>query len=691
MNAHTHLVAVFPEPRESVNDHVLLEVWIREQDSEAFATLVRRYAGLVLGVCRRQCRCVQDADDAFQATFLCLMRNASKIRKPDQLAAWLYGTAYRTAVAARRRRRNNETAIVDDPPTENNPLIQVSRRHELRILDEELSKLAEPYRSAIVLHWIEGLETAEVADQLRVSTAVIRGRLQRGRVQLEQRLRRRGVTAFAVLATLAAWPIDHATAASCADAFIASQASLADVANPDTDTFTDNSSLESLLETGTSTMTWTTTLGCTAVLAIAAIASTASWTNDGTAQIVISSSAVAREPEVQPAHIRATDNALGQAAAPAPATAPAPAAPSNPSVTVQPANLPSKPVAPNASERPPTLRADIEKEMLTEATFSMEGVPLSELASQLRKATGLPIVVDQRGAKVASDLRPDPTFTFDADGLPMQVALQELLRPNALRAEVRDYSVVITADTAELARHGIATSAWINVDEDAAKSISDALSNQVTLQFIDEPLDSALRTISEELKIPIKLDRLALEETGLTPDTPVTAEVSGVQARTVLDQILAPLQLTLTYRREYLVVTTPDAAEQNRLQRIYYLDGLGMDLVIPDYDSFMMAIQQSIDADTWEALGGPSTMCPMILSMEHRPSLVISTTLSTHEQIESFLNMLRKTNLGPDVGSMHQMSRMMFAPMGGGGMGGGGMSGGMSGGMGGGMGGGGMF
>lgn len=641
MKAYSHLVAVSPEPIESFNDRVLLDAWIKEQDHEAFAALVHRYASLVLGVCRRQCRRIQDVDDAFQATFLCLMRNASKIRKPDQLASWLHGTAYRTAVAARRRQRDNVAELVEDPPMENDPLIQVSRRHELRILDEELSKLAEPYRSAIVLHWIEGFETAEVADQLRVTTAAIRGRLQRGRAQLEQRLRRRGVTAFGVLAALAAWPVDHAAAASSADAFITTQFDTMNPTDTDVDSLPDNSSLESILETGTSTMTWTTTIGCAVALAFVAIASMTSWAGNGNAQTVISSGAIAGVSGTQPANIQATGAVLAQAVV---------ATPAQTSDKKEAGDTPATPSEPAIDTKPATLRASIETQMLEPANFAINDATISNLAAQLREATGLPIVLDPRGTEVASELRPEPTFTYEASGLPLQVALQEMLRPSALRADVRDNSVVITADTAELARHGIGTSVWINVDEDAAKKIQDALSTEITQQFVDEPLESALRLISDELKIPITLDSPALEAIGLTPDTPITADVKGVQARTLLDEILAPLELAYSFQRERLVVTSTDAVEGNRLQRIYFLDGLGMSLPI-EFNSLMQAIQQSIHPDTWEALGGPSTMCPLVLSMEQRPSLIVSTTLSTHEQIESLINTLRKTNLGPDVGT----------------------------------------
>lgn len=289
-------------------------------------------------------------------------------------------------------------------------------------------------------------------------------------------------------------------------------------------------------------------------------------------------------------------------------------------------------------------------------------------------------MIDPRGTEVASELRPDPTFTYEASVLPLQVALQEMLRPSALRADVRENSVVITADTAELARHGIGTSVWINVDEDAAKKIQDALSTEITVEFVDQPLESALLEISEMLEVQISLDIQSLEAIGLTPDTPISEKVSSIKASTLLDVIIQPLELTYTIQRERLVVTTQDSAEENSLNRIYWLDGLGLPPSSDCFDSIMMMIQSSIDADTWKALGGPSTMSPFAFSKEQRPGLLISTTWSTHEQVESLINTLRKTNLGPDVGtamppfvlpvqSQHQPTGTMSG-MGGGGFGG---------------------
>src|SRR5437016_4402662 len=140
-------------------DHELLDDFSTRRDQAAFAALVVRHGPMVLRVCRRVLNHEQDAEDAFQATFLVLARHTGSIRKPAALANWLYGVAYRTAMKAKRsaaRRRNHE-AKLRDRTSEVPPRGAVSQPSQnagptwdevQAVLDEEIQRLPEPYRAA---------------------------------------------------------------------------------------------------------------------------------------------------------------------------------------------------------------------------------------------------------------------------------------------------------------------------------------------------------------------------------------------------------------------------------------------------------------------------------------------------------------------------------------------------------------
>src|SRR5262245_12223428 len=89
----------------AMTDGQLLQSFITRRDEAAFDALVRRHGPMVLGVCRRVLRHAHDAEDAFQATFLVLVRKATSIGQPDLVGNWLYGTAYRAALEAKAARR----------------------------------------------------------------------------------------------------------------------------------------------------------------------------------------------------------------------------------------------------------------------------------------------------------------------------------------------------------------------------------------------------------------------------------------------------------------------------------------------------------------------------------------------------------------------------------------------------------
>ena len=189
----------------SLSDEELLEQFVAgsaETAEAAFTSLVHRHGAMVLGVCRRVLGNRHAAEDAFQATFLVLARKATAIAKREQLGSWLHGVARRAAMdartrAARRHAKEKRPGIMS--PVERMDEIQKS---ELRsILDEELSRLPERHRAAIVLCELEGLSRREAAGRLGVSEGTLSSRLARAKIQLRDRLTRRGLALSA--ATLA--------------------------------------------------------------------------------------------------------------------------------------------------------------------------------------------------------------------------------------------------------------------------------------------------------------------------------------------------------------------------------------------------------------------------------------------------------------------------------------------------------
>ena len=185
------------EPR----DAELLRRFVRLRDEAAFAALVQRYGRLVVGVCRRVLRSEHDVEDAFQATFLVLARDAGRIKKSASLASWLHGVAYRTSLRAadtsRRRRRLLRDVTMTHDPTDNEntpgPFAELENRDQRQALDEELTALSENYRAPLVLHYLEEKSNQQVADDLGLSVSAVEGRLKRGKKELRLRLARRGV------------------------------------------------------------------------------------------------------------------------------------------------------------------------------------------------------------------------------------------------------------------------------------------------------------------------------------------------------------------------------------------------------------------------------------------------------------------------------------------------------------------
>ncbi len=186
-----------------LTDRQLLERFIRERDPAAFEVLVLRHGPMVLRVCRNRLHDPNDAQDAFQATFLILVRRSGSIRRLDSVASWLYGVACRAAArvrvgSARRRAVEERAASRVVEAVEPAEADEVDRGEFGPIVQEEVRRLPEKYRAAIVLCYWEGLTQEQAAAQLGCPLGTVRSRLARARDLLHRRLTRRGVEPLAV-------------------------------------------------------------------------------------------------------------------------------------------------------------------------------------------------------------------------------------------------------------------------------------------------------------------------------------------------------------------------------------------------------------------------------------------------------------------------------------------------------------
>jgi RNA polymerase sigma factor (sigma-70 family) len=214
-----HFLADFGPDGGGITDGELLVRFLRSRDDDALAAVVRRHAPMVWSVCCRLLHSHHDAEDAFQATFLVLVRKAADVPR-QAVANWLYGVARQTAVrlratAAKRGRR--ETQVVTMPE----PSVTEAHDADLQIVvDEELSRLPEHYRSVILLCELEGVTRKEAARQLGIPNGSVASRLARARVLLAKRLTQRGVvfSGGSVAAVLSA----GAASASAPPALVAS-------------------------------------------------------------------------------------------------------------------------------------------------------------------------------------------------------------------------------------------------------------------------------------------------------------------------------------------------------------------------------------------------------------------------------------------------------------------------------------
>lgn len=232
------------------SDAELLTLYVESGSRPAIETLIHRYAGMVASVCRCTVSDPSSAEDAFQATFLVLLKSAQKVQNRRSVAAWLHGVAYRTACRLRRQRLANLTEQSPDEVIALNnadldPIVALARKLELEALDQELEKLPQELREILVEHYLLGYTAPQIAERTALSVSAIEGRIRRGRYALLRQLAKRGIS-LTVLVAASSWFQQHLQAAEAttwAETFLDSH--LSDDASP-TD-FETNSDILSLV------------------------------------------------------------------------------------------------------------------------------------------------------------------------------------------------------------------------------------------------------------------------------------------------------------------------------------------------------------------------------------------------------------------------------------------------------------
>jgi len=194
-----------------LTDGQLLEAYSACRDETAFAELVRRHGPMVWGVCRRLLANREDAEDAFQATFLVLVRKPGSIRPAERVGNWLHGVAVRAArkAAQSARRRERQVECLPEPVARTEEL-----NHDLvAVIDREVTRLPPKYRLPVVLCDLEGNTRSEAAARLGWPEGTVAGRLALGREMLARRLARLGLAVpSGVLAAALPGPEAGATA-----------------------------------------------------------------------------------------------------------------------------------------------------------------------------------------------------------------------------------------------------------------------------------------------------------------------------------------------------------------------------------------------------------------------------------------------------------------------------------------------
>ena len=556
-------MATLSYPAIRPTDSELLVRFTANRDERAFAALVKRHAGLVQAVCRRVLPNEQDAEDAFQATFLVLARSARSIRCRDSAASWLFKVAHRTAVqAAMKSHRRKETPLQDDPVIPSDTFAQIQDRETFELLAAELHRLPESYRAPLILFYLEGRSRGDAAEELECTDAAFKARLARGRQILRQRLMRRGVALS--LAMTAASASSQAATASLSPAVIERTIS-AGLEYAATGKAGAACSVNSVsLAQGTNPMLTATLTKSSLAVGTLLAASLLAAVGMGVHQLWAESSAnpngnAVRRSAVQTVNETADNHqdrqtptllALGDGKSKA----------RNSTKPRKQEVIGSKQI--NQSEKR-ILAALLEKTDIE--FFDTALIDAMQFFSDLHD---IPIIIDETALTEEGISTVEP-ITRKLSGVSLKNALDIMLKPLGIAYLVEDGVLKITSQNVVQARNRKPQAVDLTRPKETEQRIIAALSETTSIEFFDTSLIDAVQFIAELHNIQILIDEPALGEEGITTDEPISQVLSGISLESVLNITLKPLGLTYMIEDEVLKITTVEVEDSHKETRVY--------------------------------------------------------------------------------------------------------------------------
>ncbi len=597
-----------PPTVDSLTDRELVARYVSLRDEIAFAALVRRHSSLVLGICHRVLGHRQDVEDAFQATFLVLARDAHRVRKRESLASWLHGVAYRTSLRAAEGRHRRIRLLQDVTMIEDTTLADVEHRHQRQLLDEELEALPEKFRDPLILHYLEGQTAKEVAQTLKLSTSTVEGRLKRGRKELHLRLVRRGLGLSIAVAALSVTP--QLVTAAEAPALVGStiHAGLSYTAgDPAGPLFTHEAARLATQETLAMTLT-TTTATVTALLIVPVALALSGHDEPGTPSADAINTAVqqlplnvAANPSTKPVQLSdandwsSSDDEYWQLTQGLRARLlierknESGGIDTTASIDVTPRILGV------AAERPLA-----ELDQRTELEFV--DTPLQNALKYIGQLHNVTIHLHKQGLEKAG-VPLDAPITATMKGLKLRDALSQILEPLNLRTVLDNQSLVVTAkfeDDRDVSS--------IEASDDVS-GLNEILSKQTSLEFTESRLSEVIRYIAKTHGVNIVTDTSSLSEVGVDNNTPITLKlnVNGIKLESALGLILKPLKLGYLIDEKESVIKI--ASQEDIAERLED----GIDFKIRSVDGLVDPVEVADEEETAEVNNGPSAQEARIL------------------------------------------------------------------------------